>query len=332
MIISRSPFRISFVGGGSDYPAYYKNGNTGAVLSTTIDKYCYIQCRHLPLLFKNNYRIVYSEKEDVDNIDQIDHPSARECLRFMNMNTQRVEIIHTADVQSMSGLGTSSAYTVGLLNGLYALNGKLISKRKLAENAIHVEQNMILESVGSQDQIAAAFGGFNKIEFNKDGFDIYPITINREKLNILQDSLMLFYTGFSRKASEIAKEQIKNTPNKMRELKRMTEMVDEVIDILNGNNKDFISDFGILLDESWQIKRTLSNKITNPEIDEIYKTALDTGAIAGKLLGAGGGGTLLFVAEPKFQQNLLRIMEQKNLINIPFKFSNDGSKIIYYEP
>lgn len=339
MIITRTPFRVSMFGGGSDYPAYYLNNylnnnnqTKGAVLSTTIDKYCYIQCRFLPEIFKHKYRIIYSEKEDVDSIEQIDHPSARECLRFMNMNDKRVEIIHTSDIQAMSGLGTSSAYTVGLLNGLYALNGKLISKKELAENSIQVEQEMIKENIGSQDQVACTFGGFNKIEFTNRGFRVYPITIDKNKLNILQENLLLFYTGMFRKASEIAKEQIKNTPNKVKEIKRMVEMVDEAIDILNNGENDYIEEFGKLFNESWMIKKSLSNIISNTQIDHIYNKAIGAGAIGGKLLGAGGGGCMLFVIEPDKQQHLIQVMEKLGLVNIKFKFENEGSRIIYYDP
>lgn len=333
MIISKTPFRISLFGGGSDYPIYYRE-NPGAVLSTSIDKFCYVQCRYLPSIFKHNYRIIYSEKEDVCDINQIDHPSVRECLRFMNMEKQRVEIIHTSDIQSMSGLGTSSAFTVGLLKGLYALNRKLISKKELAENAIHVEQDMVQENVGSQDQIIASYGGFNKIEFNDKGFSVNPMTISKNTLHELENSLLLFYTGFSRKASEIAKEQIKNTHNKIEELKRMRKMVYCAMDILNRNDErnDFVYRFGTLLDESWKIKRTLSSKITNEEIDNIYENAIETGAIGGKLAGAGGGGCLLLCVKPEDQNNVIEKMRKLGLIEIPFKFSNEGSRIIYYDP
>lgn len=333
MIISRTPIRISFFGGGSDYEAWCKE-HKGSTLSTTINRYCYIQVRHLPSFFAHRYRIVYSEKEDVDSLEEIKHPLVREVLRDMKLDNERIEIVHTSDIPSMSGLGTSSSFTVGLINSLYALKDKMIEKKKLALEAIRIEHN--IEESGYQDQLAAAFGGFNKIDFvyrnNQQEFDVNPITINKYKLHKLESSLLLFYTGFTRKASDIAKEQIKNTPNKTNELKRMVEMVDESIDILNSNNKDFIYQFGILLDESWQIKRSLSDKITNSKIDEIYKKGIGAGAIGGKLIGAGGGGCLLFCVETENQNNIKQKMKELGLIEIEFKFSNERSKIIYYDP
>lgn len=329
MIISRTPIRISFLGGGSDYDVWCKKYK-GSVLSTTINKYLYIQVRHLPSFFRSRYRIVYSEKEDVDNLEEIRHPLVRETLRDMKLGNESIEVVHTSDIPSMSGLGTSSSFTVGLLNSLYALKDKMIDKKKLALEAIRIEHN--IEESGYQDQIAAAYGGFNRLEFNKMGFGVYPITINKDRILELEKSLMLFYTGFSRKASDIAKEQIRNTHNKTNELKRMVEMVYEAIDILNNDEKDFIHKFGELLDESWQIKRTLSNKITNQEIDNIYNSGINAGAIGGKILGAGGGGCMLFCAKPGDQDNVKQKMKELGLLEIEFKFENEGSKIIYYNP
>jgi len=326
MIISRTPFRISFFGGGTDYPAWYKK-QAGAVLATSINKYCYITCRHLPPFFDHKHRIVYSKVECVNNLSKILHPSARETLKFLNID-RGVEIHHDGDLPARAGLGTSSSFTVGLLNALYALNGQMVTKRKLALDAIHVEQDLIKENVGSQDQVTTAFGGLNKVEFNGDHeFRVQPVTINSTKYENLQDHMLLFFTGFSRTASKIAGEQIKKTNERAKELTRMAEMVDEAIDILNGSDSN-ISDFGKLLHESWMIKRKLTSKITTKEIDKIYDTAKKAGALGGKLLGAGGGGFILFFVEPKKQEAVKKKL--RNLLYVPFKFEDLGSQIIYY--
>lgn len=326
MIISRTPFRVSFFGGGTDYPVWYRK-NKGAVLATSINKYCYISCRYLPPFFEHKYRIVYGIQEKVKKISEIQHPAVRECLNFMNIE-KGVEIHHDGDLPARAGLGTSSSFTVGLLKALYALKGNMVAKRNLALDAIHVEQNMIKENVGSQDQVTTAFGGFNKIEFDDDQeFQVQPITLTSEKYELLQNHLMLFFTGFSRTASDIAGEQIKKIPDRNRELKRMTEMVDEAINILNENDTN-LNDFGKLLHESWMIKRKLTNKITTDTIDKIYETALKAGAIGGKLLGAGGGGFILFFVGPENQNKVREKM--KHLLHVPFRFEELGSQIIYY--
>ncbi len=328
MIISRTPFRISFFGGGTDYPAWYRE-NKGAVLATSINKCCYITARYLPPFFDYKYKIRYFEREEVQKISEIKHPSVRECLAFLNFN-QGVEIQHNSDLPAGIGVGSSSAFTVGLLNTLYALKGKMVTKWQLALEAIEIEQDRIKENVGSQDQITAAFGGFNKIEFGGvQHMQVRPVTLNAEKLQLFHDHLMLFFTGFARTASEIAGEQIKKTPEKKNELKRMEEMVDEAISIINGSSSD-ITDFGRLMRETWMIKRSLTNKITTPFIDNIYETAIKAGALGGKLLGAGGGGCILFFVEPKNQSKVKEKL--KNLLYVPFKFENLGSQIIYYAP
>lgn len=328
IIISRTPFRISFFGGGTDYPVWYKE-HGGAVLATSINKYCYITLRYLPPFFDYNHRIVYSKFEQAKDLSEIVHPSARETLKFMNMN-RGVELHHDADLPARTGLGSSSAFTVGLLNASYALQGKMVTKRQLALDAIHIEQDMIKENVGSQDQTTAAFGGLNKIEFGgEQEIKVNPITITAEKTRSLQDHLMLFFTGFSRTASEIAGEQIKKTPDRTDELNRMLEMVDKAIGILNGSGSD-ITDFGRLLHESWMIKRSLTDKITTSQIDKIYESALQAGALGGKLLGAGGGGFILFFVEPELQSKVKEKL--KNLLYVPIRFDNIGSQIIYYAP
>jgi len=328
MIITRTPFRISLFGGGTDYPIYYKE-NGGAVLSTTINKHCYIQCRYLPPFFDHDYRIRYTYKEETCNINEIKHPSARECIKFVNLD-KGIEMVHTSDIPAQSGMGSSSAFTVGFLNALNALKGNIITKRQLANDAIHLEQDIIKENVGSQDQVVAAFGGFNKIDFGTNPeFEVHPVVIGKDKLTNLQNHLMLFFTGFSRNASDIAAEQIKITNEKKDDLKIIHKMVNEAIEILNCNNSD-INEIGELLNTHWNIKRELTTKITNLEIDKIYESAIKAGAIGGKLLGAGGGGCMLFFVEPENQNKVKQSLN--NLVHIPFKFENLGSQIIYYEP
>lgn len=328
MIISRTPFRISFFGGGTDYPVWY-NEHGGAVLATTINKYSYITCRYLPPFFDHKYRIVYSKNETTQNISEIQHPSVKATLGHMGID-RGVEIHHDGDLPARTGLGSSSSFTVGLTHALYALKGKMATKRQLALDAIHIEQELLRENVGAQDQTSAAFGGFNKIDFGGDQLiQIQPITIHQRKCSQLQDHLMLFFTGFSRFASNIAGEQIKKTPDKQTELYRMQEMVDEAIGILNGGDSD-ISDFGKLLHESWTLKRSLTDKISTPQVDAIYSDALEAGALGGKLLGAGGGGFILFFVEPEKQQAVKEKL--KNLLYVPFRFESLGSQIIYYVP
>lgn len=330
MIISRAPYRISFFGGGTDYPPWYKE-NGGAVISTTIDKYCYISARYLPPFFEHKHRIVWSQIELPQEIDEIHHPSVRETLKHLGIE-DGIEIHHKGDLPARSGMGSSSTFTVCLLHALYSLQGRMVSKRQLALDAIHIEQERIKENVGSQDQVAAAYGGFNKIEFgNLNHIDVHPIVIDSVKLELLQKHFLLFFTGLSRTASEVVVEQIKNTTENKKdfELKLMREMVDESIKILTNQNNNF-EEFGKLLHEAWQIKKEMSTKISNPRIDEIYKTGLDSGALGGKLLGAGGGGFILFFAKPEAQSKIKEKL--KYLINVPFKFENLGSQIIYYDP
>ena len=326
MIISRTPFRVSFFGGGTDYPGWYKE-NKGAVLATTIDKYCYITCRYLPPFFEHKSRIIYSKMEHTKTIDEIDHPSVREVLRFLNIQ-EGIEIHHDGDLPARTGLGSSSSFTVGLLNSLHALKGVMPSKERLAKEAIYVEQEMIKENVGCQDQVLAAYGGFNHIEFGgSNHLLVRQVTIVPETVERLQNHLMMFFTGFSRTASEIAAQQVSNIPNKKKELTAMHGMVQEAISVLNGND---LRRFGLMLDEAWKIKRSLSDKIATPYIDELYDAAISAGALGGKVLGAGGGGFMLFFVEP---QNRAKLRERlKNLLEVPFRFENLGSQIIFYQP
>jgi len=328
MVITRTPFRISFFGGGTDYPAWFENYGKGAVLSTTIDKYCYLTCRYLPPFFDHKTRVVWSKIESVKNHDDIDHPSVRETLKFLNIQ-KGLEIHHAGDLPARSGMGSNSSFTVGLLNALNALNGKMINKKQLALDAIHIDQGRLKENVGCQDHAAAAFGGFNKIEFGgSDRIAVQPIVLNPKRFNSFQDHLMLFFTGISRNASDVAAEQIKNTHQKTQELKAMLQMVDEAIKILSGNY--LLDDFGKLLNESWKIKRSLTSRVTNSDIDEIYETGIKNGALGGKLLGAGGGGFILFFVRPEQQKKVREAL--KNFLYVPFRFENSGSQIIYYAP
>jgi len=327
MIISRTPFRISFFGGGTDYPVWYKD-NGGAVLATTINKYCYITSRYLPPFFEHKSRIVYSLIENVKKISDIRHPAARACLEFMNIKSG-VEIHHDGDLPAKSGLGSSSSFTVGLLHALYALNGKMPTKRQLALDAIHVEQDRLNENVGSQDQVLAAFGGFNVIKFGgKDHFQVTPVTLDHQRLDNFQSHLMLFFTGFSRFASDIAAEQIKKTPHRKKELRLMLQMLDKALGVLKGEGD--LSEFGKILHENWKIKRSLTDKISTPAIDEIYSAAVKAGALGGKLLGAGGGGFILFFARPEAQAAVRKKL--KKLLYVPLRLENSGSQIIFYSP
>ena len=326
MIITRTPFRVSFFGGGTDYPAWYKE-NGGAVLSASIDKYCYLTVRHFPPFFDSRYRIRYSRTEDTRTHDEIEHPAVRECLKFLDLK-EGLEILHTADLPAMSGLGSSSSFTVGLLHALHALRGKEVAKQELAEQAIHVEQERIKENVGSQDQVAAAFGGVNRIEFSgKKGIAVSPVAVSHGRLRDLEDRLLLFFTGFSRRASEVAAEQVRNIPQKAAELARMRAMVDEGQRIVETEDLD---DLGALLHEAWMLKRGLSPVITNDDLDAIYERGRAAGALGGKLLGAGGGGVMLFYV-PKEKKNAVRAALKKFLC-VPFRFETEGSRIILNNP
>ncbi|MDO8505609.1 MAG: kinase [bacterium] len=327
MIITRTPLRISFFGGGTDYPTWYKV-HGGAVLSTSIDKYLYINCRHRPPFFEHKSRIVWSQIENVKHHEEIKHPAVRGVLQYLRVD-DGVEIHYDADLPARTGLGSSSAFTVGLLHALRGLKGTLVTKRDLATTAIHIEQNIIKESVGSQDQIATAYGGFNKIEFFGDNnFRVTPVTVNRARLKELRSNLMLIFTGFSRTASEIAVEQIKETSRRERELHIMRGMVDQAIEILHSNRS--LNTFGELLHESWQLKRGLSSKITTPAIDELYERARSAGAIGGKILGAGGGGFFLLFASPERQPMIRDAL--RGFLEVPFEFENTGSHIAFYNP
>lgn len=327
MIISRTPFRVSFFGGGTDYPAFFEQ-EPGSVLSTTIDKYCFLTCRWLPPFFPFRYRVVYRTIEEVRTIDEIQHPAVREVLRHLAPRAG-IEIHYDADLPSRTGIGSSSSFTVGLLHAVSALIGQMKERVGLAREAIAIEQTRLGENVGSQDQTAAAVGGLNRIDFLPGGeLRVERVTIRPERKLALQDHLMLFFTGMSRNATEIAGEQIKNTPQRLSELRAMRGMVGESVRLLAGDGD--LRDFGRLLHESWQLKRTLSSRITTGEIDGVYQRARDAGAIGGKLLGAGGGGFLLLFVEPGRQAMVKRRLNR--LVHVPFGFEDSGSQILFYQP
>lgn len=327
MIITRTPFRVSFFGGGTDYPAWFRE-NGGSVLVTSIDKYCYLTVRYLPPFFEHRHRVVYSIVEMVKEISDIKHPVVRAVLSERKQ-TQGLEIHHDGDLPARSGLGSSSAFAVGLLHALSALDGRMSSKMTLAREAIRIEQDVLKESVGCQDQIATAFGGFNRIRFLPSGmFDVEPIVIERSRVVELQDSLMLFFTGLTRSASAVAEETIRNLSAKRAELIAMREMVDEAMTLVS-TQCDLVPEFGRLLRESWKLKKCLADNVSSPRVDEIYQAALGAGALGGKLLGAGGGGFMLFMV-PKDKQKAVRD-RLKELIHVDFRFETGGSKVLVFE-
>jgi D-glycero-alpha-D-manno-heptose-7-phosphate kinase len=328
VIITRTPYRVSFFGGGTDYPTWIQE-HGGAVLATAIDKYCYITCRQLPPFFEHKHRIVYSIIENVSKIDQIQHPAVRATLQHEGV-TEGLEIHHDGDLPARSGLGSSSSFTVGLLHALQALRGSMSNKDALAKTAIHIEQKMLQENVGCQDQIIAAYGGMNYVKFQADGtFDVSPVIATPDRKAELKSHLMLCFTGFSRFASEVAKSQLENMAASATQLKRMRQMVDEGLAIFVNRSLP-IEAFGELLHEAWLAKRSLSDKVTTNEIDEIYKTARDAGAIGGKLLGAGGGGFMLLFAKPERHAAIRERL--KKLIHVPFDFEESGSRVVLYQP
>ena len=320
--------RISFFGGGTDYPIWYRE-HGGAVLSTTINKNCYITCRWLPPFFDYLSRVSYSKVENVRSNGEIEHPAVRGCLQLLGIE-DGVEIHHVADLPARSGLGTSSAFTVGLILALWGLKNQMRDKYTLAADAIHVEQDILGEAVGAQDQVSAAYGGLNRINFlRNDAVEVKPILAASSRLAELEQHLVMYFTGFSRIASEIAKEQIRLTPQRANELSTIMQMVDEGESVLSDPSRS-IEDFGRLLHEGWKVKKTLSQKISNASIDEIYEAGLQGGALGGKLLGAGGGGFMLFFVRPEQRESLHQKLNK--LLRIPIAFSHTGSHVVTYEP
>ncbi|MEM7204411.1 MAG: kinase [Planctomycetota bacterium] len=327
MIISRTPFRVSFFGGGTDYPAWFRE-HGGAVLATTINKYCYITARHLPPFFEHKIRLVYSKIENCNTADEIAHPVIREVMRFTG--TERgVEIHHDADLPARCGMGSSSSFTVGLLHALYALKGQMPSQRQLWREAIYIEQDLLKETVGSQDQVSAAQGGLNHISFLPNGeVSVRPVVVAPSRSRELNEHLMLFYTGIKRTASDVAKTYVEDIDKKKAQLRIMQNLVDEGLAILTSGRP--LQAFGELLHEAWQLKRSLSAKTTNAEVDDIYARARAAGAVGGKLTGAGGGGFMLLFAPPDKRRAVKEALHE--LIYVPFCLESAGSQIIFFDP
>lgn len=326
MIISRTPFRISFFGGGTDYPAWYRQ-HGGQVLGTAINKYCWITCRYLPPFFEHRFRVVYSKIEDRSSIDDIVHPAVREVLRYLNVE-HGVEIHHDGDLPARSGIGSSSSFAVGLLHAVHALQGYMPTKPELARAAILIEQDRLREAVGSQDQVFAAHGGFNHIEFlPNDEIVVTPVTLNPDRLTELNMHLMLFFTGISRTASAIAQTYTEDLKAKEEQLLHMNQMVDEALPILRSGGD--IARFGNLLHEAWQAKRSLNSNISTADVDDLYSTARAAGALGGKLLGAGGGGFVLLFVRPADQLRVRNALSR--LIHVPFHFDYSGSRIVFFD-
>ena len=327
MIISKTPFRMSFFGGGTDVEDYFKE-NEGAVISTTFDKYCYVHVRHLPRFFSYSTELSYSQLERVNSVNEIKHPAIREAMKLVNMH--EIRLTYEADLPARSGIGTSSSFAVGMLNAFYALKGKYIDKKTLADKAIYLERVLCKEYGGWQDQIAASFGGFNRINFKDNTFEVNPIIISSERKKKLNDNLMMFFTGFTRFSSDIQKTIIKDSNSKRHSnLRKLYTLVNEAEHILTDSSVN-LDEFGRLLDFTWQLKRNTSSAISSDTIDEIYLRGLSAGALGGKLLGAGGGGFILFYVPPSYQENVMLAM--KKLMYIPFKFENSGTRIIHYSP
>jgi D-glycero-alpha-D-manno-heptose-7-phosphate kinase len=328
MIISRTPFRVSLFGGGTDYPDWYRQ-NGGSVIGMTIDKYCYMSVRYLPPFFEHKHRVVWSNIELVNDVSDIEHPAVRAILEEHGADTG-LEISYNADLPARSGLGSSSSFSVGLLNALNALKGRMSSKKELADEAIRIEQEVMKESVGSQDQIWAAYGGLNRIDFNRDGsYEVLPMIMSAQHRRELQSSFMLFFTGFSRFATVLAEKQIANFGKKEKELQTLGQLCDEANSILQ-QKENGVSALGKLMHEGWMLKRELAEGVTTPAIDDIYNAGLEAGALSGKLLGAGGGGFMLFLVEPDKQKAVREKL--KDLIHVNFEIDTGGSKIVVFEP
>lgn len=327
MITTRTPFRMSFFGGGTDMKNFFTE-HGGAVISTTFDKYCYVIVRHLPRFFDYSTELSYSKIERVTSIDDIEHPAIRNAMKMLDMHELR--LTYEADLPARSGLGTSSSFAVGMLNAFYALKGKYADKKKLADDAIYLERVLCNEAGGWQDQIAASFGGFNRINFNKDGtYDVYPLIIHPDRKKQLDDNLLMFFTGFTRFSSDMQKANAKGYHDKSKQLLEMLDLVDQAQEILTDKNSD-LDDFGRLLDHTWKLKRQTGGAITTNSIDALYQRGIDAGALGGKLLGAGGGGFLVFYVQPEKKQAVKEAM--KDLLYVPFHFEDGGTRVIHYTP
>lgn len=326
MIITKTPFRMSFFGGGTDVPSFFQEYG-GAVISTTFDKYCYVNVRHMPPFHPYYSELVYSRFERVNHIEEIEHPVIREAMRMLDIH--EIRLTYEGDLPARTGLGTSSSFAVGILNAFYALKGKYVGKRKLAEDAIRLERELCKEHGGWQDQIAAAYGGLNRIDFNGGGFKVSPIVIHPERKAMLDRRLMLFYTGRSRLSSDIQKDTFSKSSDNIAQMKEILRLVNEAQIILEDKHSD-LNDFGRLLDYTWKLKKGTGSKITNSFIDDLYACGIKAGALGGKLLGAGGGGFLLFYVDEEYQENLRKKLCK--LMNVPFEMENEGTTIVLYNP
>lgn len=326
MIITKTPFRMSFFGGGTDIPTFFNEGG-GAVLSTTFDKYCYVNVRHLPRFFDYSTELSYAKIERVTSIEDINHPAIRNAMRMLDMH--EIRLTYEADLPARSGLGTSSSFAVGMLNAFYALKGKNADKKKLADEAIYLERILCNEAGGWQDQIAASFGGLNRINFSANGYEVLPIIISPERKERLEKNLLMFFTGFTRFSAEIQATNNIASKDKTAQMKEMYSLVDNAEKILVDKYSD-LDDFGRMLDHTWQLKRQTGAKISTDSIDSLYEKGIASGALGGKLLGAGGGGFLLFYVQPEYHESVKEAM--KNLLYVPFKFENGGTRVIHYTP
>ena len=318
---------MSFFGGGTDIESFFRSYG-GSVLSTTFDKYCYVNVRHLPRFFDYSTELAYSKTERVTSIDQIQHPAIRNAMKMLNM--YEIRLTYEADLPARSGLGTSSSFAVGMLNAFYALKGKFVDKKRLADEAIYLERVLCEEAGGWQDQIAASFGGMNRIDFNRDGtYEVNPIIIHPDRKRLLNDNLLMFFTGFTRFSSDLQKENAMGYAEKTKQLQEMCSLVDDAERILEDKHGN-IDDFGYLLDETWKLKRQIGGSITTNSIDELYEKGKEAGALGGKLLGAGGGGFFLFYVQPEKRESVMKAM--KDLLYVPFKFEDGGTRVIHYTP
>lgn len=326
MIITQTPFRMSFFGGGTDLESYFKEYK-GAVISTTFDKYCYVNVRHLPRFFDYSTELSYSKTERVTTIDDIQHPAIRNAMKMLKM--EEIRLTYEADLPARSGLGTSSSFAVGMLNAFYALKGIYADKKKLADEAIYLERVLCNEAGGWQDQIAASFGGFNRIDFSEDGYEVSPLIISPKRKRTLNENLMMFFTGFTRFSSDVQKANALDKKDKVKQLQEMYSLVSEAQSVLTDGNRD-LNDFGKLLDVTWKLKRSTGSAVTTSSIDVLYDKGIKAGALGGKLLGAGGGGFLVFYVPKEKQPSVREAM--KDLLYIPFEFENGGTRVIYFAP
>lgn len=326
MIITQTPMRMSFFGGGTDIESFFRE-NGGAVISTTFDKYCYVNVRHLPRFFDYETELSYSRIERVTSVDDIEHPAVRNAMKMLDMHELR--LTYEADLPARSGLGTSSSFAVGMLNAFHALKGQYVCKKKLADEAIFLERDLCHEAGGWQDQIAASFGGFNRINFNDRGYEVLPVIISPERKKRLNDNLMMFFVGFTRFSSDIQKINAEGMQKKTAILKEMLALVDDAEYILTNSSAD-LDDFGRMLDYSWKLKREVGKAVSTGSIDEYYKLGIKAGALGGKLLGAGGGGFLVFYVQPEKQESVHHAL--KDLMYIPFEFENAGTRVVHYMP